>query len=339
MPGSPRARPSSPGPTPPSPRPANDRRGRGPKEQADRAFARTRELETGNATAKRSSSASPSRQPPPPSSRRLQRCLAPPRPTAYGARAAPRMAGRGQRTEIKAPAAGMISRRTAHLGRHGPGHGRPAVPHHRGRRHRARGRCARRPRSPGCASVSAGPHRRPRRKPAPARSAWSRPRSSRTTRLGRVRVAVDRPGPRHRHLRPRRRRGRQPRQASSCRSRPCSSVRTAPIVQVVRDGVVEPAASQIGLRANGVAEITKGIGAGEDVVAIAGTFLRDGDRRLSRAEAARTMSFNISAWSIRSPIPRARPLRRAQLLGLMLVQHPADHPRFRTSTCRSSRSP
>jgi HlyD family secretion protein len=51
-----------------------------------------------------------------------------------------------------------------------------------------------------------------------------------------------------------------------------------PIIQVVRDGIVETRSVTIGLKADAKAEIRKGIDPGEQVIAISGTFVRDGDR-------------------------------------------------------------
>ena len=51
-----------------------------------------------------------------------------------------------------------------------------------------------------------------------------------------------------------------------------------PHVQVVKDGVVQTRAVALGLRAEGQAEIAHGVAAGEAVVALSGTFVRDGDR-------------------------------------------------------------
>jgi hypothetical protein len=62
---------------------------------------------------------------------------------------------------------------------------------------------------------------------------------------------------------------------------PLSSVLYRPegaIVQVVRDGVVETRSVTVGLKADGKAEIRKGIDPGEQVIAISGTFVRDGDK-------------------------------------------------------------
>ncbi len=49
-------------------------------------------------------------------------------------------------------------------------------------------------------------------------------------------------------------------------------------VQVVRDGVVQTRPIRLGLQGEGRVEAASGLAAGEDVVAISGTFVRDGDR-------------------------------------------------------------
>ncbi len=51
-----------------------------------------------------------------------------------------------------------------------------------------------------------------------------------------------------------------------------------PVVQVVQDGLVETRPVRIGLRSGGKAEVTSGLSQGEQVVAISGTFIRGGDR-------------------------------------------------------------
>ena len=53
---------------------------------------------------------------------------------------------------------------------------------------------------------------------------------------------------------------------------------TGPVVQVVRDGVVETRKIQVGLRNATDAEVTDGLSAGEAVVSVSGTFVRGGDR-------------------------------------------------------------
>jgi multidrug efflux pump subunit AcrA (membrane-fusion protein) len=49
-------------------------------------------------------------------------------------------------------------------------------------------------------------------------------------------------------------------------------------VQVVKDGVVETRRVTVGLKADGRAEIRDGLTPGETVVAVAGSFVRNGDR-------------------------------------------------------------
>jgi HlyD family secretion protein len=49
-------------------------------------------------------------------------------------------------------------------------------------------------------------------------------------------------------------------------------------VQVVRNDAVETRRVTIGLRADGRAEVREGVAAGEQVVTVSGTFLRNGDR-------------------------------------------------------------
>ncbi len=65
-------------------------------------------------------------------------------------------------------------------------------------------------------------------------------------------------------------------------------------VQVVKDGIVETRRVETGLSAGEIVEIASGLSEGESVVAVAGTFVRDGDRvtpvaaaTLQTAEAAR----------------------------------------------------
>ena len=51
-----------------------------------------------------------------------------------------------------------------------------------------------------------------------------------------------------------------------------------PVVQVVRDGVVETRGVTVGLRNGRSAEISRGLAPGEQVVSVSGTFIRGGDR-------------------------------------------------------------
>lgn len=104
------------------------------------------------------------------------------------------------------------------------------------------------------------------------------PEVNQTTRLGRVRIAVTDPkglaigsfG-----------RGTVELARSEGLLVPLSAVQFAgagPSVQVVSNGVVETRSVTVGLRAGGQVQILAGLRAGEEVVAISGTFVRDGDR-------------------------------------------------------------
>jgi len=185
------------------------------------------------------------------------------------------------RTEVRAPVAGLISRRTARLGSVVSGAGDPLfriiqdgaveleadVPELQLAKLRP-GQAA--------ALVTAGG----------ARTGHVRlvsPEVNRTTRLGRVRVAVDDPagdGPAGLVL------GSFARAAVEVARRdgvlaPLSAVLFQPdgaVVQVVRDGTVETRGVTVGLRNGRSAEISSGLAAGESVVATSGTFIRGGDR-------------------------------------------------------------
>jgi HlyD family secretion protein len=104
------------------------------------------------------------------------------------------------------------------------------------------------------------------------------PEIARTTRLGRVRLALDKPegltigsfG-----------RGIIEIARKEAVLAPLSSVlftTEGPRVQVVKDGVVETRSVTAGIRAAGMLEISSGLKEGETVVTISGTFLRNGDR-------------------------------------------------------------
>ncbi len=64
--------------------------------------------------------------------------------------------------------------------------------------------------------------------------------------------------------------------------------RDGAVIQVVRDGLVETRKVQVGLRGGGQAEITSGLQEGDAVVAVSGTFIRGGDRVTAVAAAAGT---------------------------------------------------
>ena len=181
------------------------------------------------------------------------------------------------RTELRAPVAGVVSRRTARLGAVVTGAGDPLfriiqdnaieleadVPESSLAKLRP-GQSAR-------IDAAGGPRT--------GRVRLVSPEVSRATRLGRVRVAVDGDGPLVI--------GSFARAEVEVAKRdgavlaPLSAVLFGPegaVVQVVRDGLVETRRVQVGLRAAGMAEIQDGLRAGETVVAVSGTFIRGGDR-------------------------------------------------------------
>ena len=108
------------------------------------------------------------------------------------------------------------------------------------------------------------------------------PEVSRTTRLGRVRVAVSGEGSPGSTLVV----GSFARASVEAARHdgvlvPLSAVLFQPggaVVQVVRDGIVETRTVQVGLRGGGRAEITDGVQEGDAVVSVSGTFIRGGDR-------------------------------------------------------------
>jgi HlyD family secretion protein len=182
------------------------------------------------------------------------------------------------RTEIKAPAAGTISRRDARLGALVSSVAEPLfriigagtieveadVPEISLARLRVGQKALVRP---------AG-----MREPVSARVRLVSPEVNRTSRLGRVRLWVDRvPGLAVGAFA----RGTVEVDRRDGTLVPLSAVLyrlDGAIVQVVRDGVVETRSVTLGLKADAKAEIRKGIDPGEQVIAISGTFVRDGDR-------------------------------------------------------------
>jgi len=180
------------------------------------------------------------------------------------------------RTELRAPVAGVVSRRIARLGAVVMGAGDPLfriiqdgaieleadVPE--------TSLAKLRPGQPARIDTASGP-----------RTGHVRlvsPEVSRTTRLGRVRVAVDGDGPlvigsfARAGVEVARREG---------VLAPLSAVLFQPdgaVVQVVSDGLVETRRVQVGLRTGSLAEIQDGLRVGEAVVSVSGTFIRGGDR-------------------------------------------------------------
>lgn len=181
------------------------------------------------------------------------------------------------RAEIRAPVAGVVSRRTARLGAVVGGAGEPLF------RIIAAGLveleadvpetslAKLRPGQPATV-VGAGPERE-------ATVRLVAPEVNRTTRLGRVRVAVEGDpaglvigGFARATVEVARREGALV---------PLSAVLFQPdgaTVQVVRDGTVETRPVWVGLRAGGQALIPYGLAEGEEIVSVSGTFIRGGDR-------------------------------------------------------------
>ena len=191
------------------------------------------------------------------------------------------------RTNIRAPVAGIVSRRTARLGAVVTGAGDPLfriiqdgaieleadVPELQLAKLRI-GQSAR-------VETAGGPRAGTVRLVSPE--------VNRTTRLGRVRVAVE--GNEGLVI------GSFARAVVETARRqgvvtPLSAILFQPggaVVQVVRDGVVETRPVQVGLRNGLQAEIGQGLAAGESVVSVSGTFVRGGDKvtPVTAAEGAR----------------------------------------------------
>jgi len=186
------------------------------------------------------------------------------------------------RTEIKAPAAGVISRRTARVGaiassagdalfriiRDGDIELEADVPE---------AILARLQLDMKAQVVTVGG-----KEPVPAHVRLVSPEVSQTTRLGKVRVAIDKAS----GLKI----GAFGRALVEIDSRtgvlvPQSAVLyspSGPTVQVLKDHVIQTRPVTIGLRTEKQVEIEKGLASGEWVVATAGTFVRDGDKVIGR---------------------------------------------------------
>ena len=180
------------------------------------------------------------------------------------------------RTEVRAPVAGIVSRRTARLGAVVAGAGDPLF------------RIIR----DGAIELEADVPELQLAKLRPGQAATIEtvagargglvrlvsPEVNRTSRLGRVRVEIT---PADRLVI-----GSFARAAVEVARRdgvlaPLSAVLFQPggaVVQVVKDGLVETRPVQVGLRSGALAEISRGLAEGETVVAVSGTFVRGGDR-------------------------------------------------------------
>lgn len=180
------------------------------------------------------------------------------------------------RTDIRAPVAGIVSRRTARLGAVVIGAGDPLF------RIIQDGAIELEADVPELqlAKLRAGQPARVETvgDPRPGSVRLVSPEVNRTTRLGRVRVALNENDGLVI--------GSFARAAVEVARRdgvlaPLSAILFqpgGPVVQVVKDGVVETRPVQVGLRSKGQAEIRQGLAAGESVVSVSGTFIRGGDR-------------------------------------------------------------
>ena len=180
------------------------------------------------------------------------------------------------RTELRAPVAGLVSRRTARMGAVVGGAGEPLFRIIEGgsveleadvpETQLARLRPGQPARLDTAGGVRAG------------RVRLVSPEVSRITRLGRVRVEVTDGQPLVI--------GSFARAAVEVARRdgvlaPLSAILFQPdgaIIQVVRDGVVDTRRVEVGLRNGQQAEITAGLQSGDEVVSVSGTFIRGGDR-------------------------------------------------------------
>jgi len=185
---------------------------------------------------------------------------------------------RSARTEIKAPADGIISRRTARIGSIATSVGEPLF----------------RIIKDGAIELEADVAETNLARMAIGQKATVRPAGrdvdlaasvrliapeiTKTTRLGRVRLALDKPdgltigsfG-----------RGIIEISRKDAVVAPLSAVlftAEGPRVQVVKDGVVESRTIVPGVRAGGLLEVVSGLQPGDQIVTISGTFLRNGDR-------------------------------------------------------------
>ncbi len=183
-----------------------------------------------------------------------------------------------QRTEIKAPSDGVVSRRTARIGAIAAAAGDPLFRLIRDGAIELEADVA----EMTLARIAIGQKALVR--PAgfandlPATVRLVSPEITRSTRLGRVRLSLDTPNGLTIGSFARGEIEIVRREAVVA---PLSAVlftAEGPRVQVVKDGVVESRAVTTGIRAAGQIEIASGLQAGEAVVAISGTFLRNGDR-------------------------------------------------------------
>ncbi len=188
------------------------------------------------------------------------------------------LAIRLERTEIKAPSDGVVSRRTARVGAIAAAAGEPLFRLIKDGAIELEADVA----ETTLARIAIGQKAlvRPAGYAAdlPAKVRLVSPEIARTTRLGRVRLALDtRDGLTIGSFA----RGEIEIVRRDAVIAPLSAVlftAEGPRVQVVKDGTVESRPVTTGIRAAGQIEIVSGLQAGEAVVSISGTFLRNGDR-------------------------------------------------------------
>lgn len=186
------------------------------------------------------------------------------------------LAWRRARTDIRAPADGLISRRNANIGSYATGVGEPMF------RIVARGEIELDAEVPETrlAALREGLEaviEPPGGKPVAGKVRLVSPEVDRTTRLGHVRIFIgDRPGLFVGSFA----RARIQTEESRGLAVPASAVlysHSGAVVQVVSDGRIATRPVKLGLREGDLIEVREGLRHGEAVVARSGTFLRDGD--------------------------------------------------------------
>ena len=183
-----------------------------------------------------------------------------------------------ERSEIKAPADGVVSRRTARIGAIAAAAGDPLFRIIKDGAIELEADVAETSLARIAVGQTASVRPAGREADLPAVVRLVSPEITRTTRLGRVRLTLEKPegliiGSFARGVIEIARR--------ETIVAPLSAVlftNEGPRVQVVRDGTVATRAVTTGIRAAGQIEIASGLEAGEAIVTISGTFLRNGDR-------------------------------------------------------------
>jgi RND family efflux transporter MFP subunit len=181
-------------------------------------------------------------------------------------------------TQIRAPASGIVSRRTARIGAVASAAGDPLFRIIRDGDVELEADVPETTLARMLPDMKAQVFTASRKEPFSAHVRLVSPEVSPTTRLGRVRIAIDQaPGLTIGAF------GRASVEIASHDGVlvPQSAVlysEEGATVQVVKDDTVSTKAVTLGLRTESHAEIVKGVGAGDAIVATAGTFVRDGDK-------------------------------------------------------------